>query len=274
MFADNALLVSLNISQWTARKLDKDVTKEVATSHGVLASVGNYNKSVLPGAVALENIKKATGAARTYFYKQTLPWCLDGAGILANKNYMTFMQEFREHKDNWNQAVEQFLREYPVLKANAQQQLNGLYNEKDYPQDPSHLFKFDISFMPIPQSNDFRIELAAEEKAKFEATLKNAEVDASKELYKRLYEVANKAATTLRNPDATFKDTLVGNALELCELLPRMNFAEDANLEALRLELVDVLASKKPESLRVLPSVRSETVAGLDKIMSQMSGYM
>jgi len=31
---DRALLVQLSISQWTARKFDKRVTRDVASSHG------------------------------------------------------------------------------------------------------------------------------------------------------------------------------------------------------------------------------------------------
>lgn len=274
MFAENALLVSLNISQATFRKLDKQATMEVATSHGVQSNVGSYNKSTLPGAVALEMIKKATGNARTYFYKQTLPWAMDGAGILPNKNYLSFTSELRVLKGEWENAVSQFLKDYPTLKASAQQQLNGLYNEKDYPSDPSKLFKFEISFMPIPQQQDFRIELATEEKAKFEATLHDAEKEAQRELYQRMFEVVSKAASTLRNPDGIFRDTLVDNAKELCELMPRLNFNDDPELEAIRAEIESVLANKEPEALRALPSVRKDTVEGLDNILNRMAGYI
>jgi hypothetical protein len=272
MFADNALLVSLNISQWTARKLDKGATKEVAATHGVNSSVGNYNKAILPGATALDNIKKATGAARTYYYKATLPWAMEGAGILPNKNYIQFTTDMRQLKADWEHAVEQFLCEYQTLKANAQQQLNGLYNESDYPADPSSLFKFDISFMPVPQSSDFRITLASEELAKFEGQLVSAEQDAIKEIWKRMYEVASKAVERLRDPDGVFRDSLVDNAKELCDMLPRLNFNDDPEMSAMCYEIEQSLALKSPEALRTIPTTRKETVESLEAVMSKMAG--
>lgn len=274
MLANNALLVTLNVSQWTARKQDKQATKEVAITHNLTKDVGAYHKSVLPGAMELDYIKKCTGAARTFYYKNTLPWTVQGAAVLPNKNYLWFTQEMRALKTEWEMAVQQFLQVYPTLKANAQQQLNGLYNELDYPQDPSKLFKFDIGFSPVPQEGDFRIELAAEEMEKFRRDVISAEQQATKDLWQRLYDVVDHAANRLRDPDAVFRDTLVENAVELCNMLPRLNFSDDPALEEMRLAVEKTLCSHEPELLRQLPSVRTATSKGLDEILDKMKGYV
>lgn len=274
MLANNALLVTLNVSQWTARKQDKQATKEVAMAHNLSKDVGAYHKSVLPGATELEHIKKCTGAARTFYYKNTLPWTVQGAAILPNKNYFWFTQEMRALKSEWEQAVQDFLTVYPTLKANAQQQLNGLYNEADYPQDPSKLFKFDIGFSPVPQDGDFRIELAEDEMEKFRNDVLSAEREANQDLWKRLYDVVHHAADRLRDPDAVFRDTLVENAVDLCEMLPRLNFNDDPALEEMRLAVEKSLCNKAPEALRQLPSVRANTTKELDDILAKMTGYM
>jgi hypothetical protein len=274
MFADNALLVSLNISQPTFRKQDKSVNKEVANSHGVKASVGNYNKSLLAGAVELEAVKTATGNVRTFFYKNTLPWALDGAAILPTANYFDFTTEMRRLKSEWTTAVNNFVLNYDALKNQARIELNTLYDDRDYPQAPSKLFKFEITYLPVPQASDFRIQLAAEELTKFEGMIKSTEQEAMKEVWGKLYEVVNKAADRLRDPTGIFRDTLVENAVEVCALLPKLNFSNDANLESMRLEVEQVLASKQPETLRNLPSVRKQTVENLDDIMSRMGTFM
>lgn len=274
MLANNALLVTLSVSVWTARKQDKQATREVAINHGVAAGVGTYNKSVLPGAAELDHIKKCTGAARTFFYKNTLPWSTQGAAVLPNKNYLWFTQEMRALKQEWEQAVQAFLQVYPTLKANAKAQLNGLYNEADYPADPAKLFKFEINFLPVPQEGDFRIELAKEEMEAFKANVLNSEREANADLWKRLYEVAHHAAERLRDPDAVFRDTLVENAVELCSMLPRLNFNDDPDLEAMRVAVEKALCDKAPEALRQLPSVRKATVNDLDAILEKMSGYI
>jgi hypothetical protein len=274
MFADNALLVSLNISKPTFRKQDKKVSKEVATSHGVKASAGNYNKALLEGAVELEAVNTATGNVRTFFYKNTLPWALDGAAILPTANYFDFTTEMRRLKSEWQTSVNNFLLAYDSLKQQAKLDLNTLYDDRDYPANPDKLFKFEITYLPVPQVSDFRIQLASEELAKFEGMIKSTEQEAVKEVWSKLYEVVEKAAERLRDPKAIFRDTLVDNAIEICALLPKLNFSNDANLEAMRLEVEQVLASKQPETLRGLPSVRKQTVENLDDIMSRMGAFM
>lgn len=274
MFAENALLVSLNVSQWTARKMDKSATKEVAIAHGVNASVGAYHKSMLPGAASLKLIQECTGNARTFAYRNTLPWGMQGTRILPNKNYLNFTTEVRALKQEWEAAVNEFVRDYPTLRSEAQSQLNGLFNAADYPDDVRKLFSFDITFMPVPQEGDFRIQLASEEMDKFKAQIVAAESEANSDLWTRLYEVVEKAAVTLRNPSGVFRDTLVENAVDLCAMLPRLNFNDDPSLEAMRKEVEATLCSKAPEALRQLPSIREKTATDLERIMSKMQGYM
>ena len=62
---DRALLVQLNVSQWTARKYDKSASKEVTTAHGASSAAGRFNKSLLPMNDKLDNIHKKTTHIRT-----------------------------------------------------------------------------------------------------------------------------------------------------------------------------------------------------------------
>jgi len=70
---DRALLVQLNVSQWTARKYDKSASKEVTTAHGANQAAGRFNKSLLPMNDKLDNIHKKTTLIRTKYYDNTLP---------------------------------------------------------------------------------------------------------------------------------------------------------------------------------------------------------
>ena len=47
--ATSAVLIDLNISVWTARKLDKRVSKEIDINKGTTTNAGNYNKHLLAG---------------------------------------------------------------------------------------------------------------------------------------------------------------------------------------------------------------------------------
>ena len=55
---------------------------------------------------------------------------------------------------------------------------------------------------------------------------------------------------------ASFSDSLIGNARELCDILTRLNLADDANLESLRRQ-TEMLAMTEPSTLRDNPDVRS-----------------
>jgi len=59
---NKAMLVTLSISQWTARKQDKSVTAEVETAHGAHDS-GKFNK-LLVAKELLEPITKLTAKIR------------------------------------------------------------------------------------------------------------------------------------------------------------------------------------------------------------------
>ena len=72
--ASSAVLIDLNISVWTARKLDKNVSKEIDINKQTTIKAGNYNKHILAGADQLEAITKLAGEIRDWHGRQTLPW--------------------------------------------------------------------------------------------------------------------------------------------------------------------------------------------------------
>ena len=44
--ASSAVLIEVNISMWTARKLDKKVSREIDQTKGATEKAGNYNKNL------------------------------------------------------------------------------------------------------------------------------------------------------------------------------------------------------------------------------------
>ena len=96
--SDKALLVQLNISQWTARKYDKRATEQVAQQNASALTAGRYNKSLLPMNDALTNIHQKSTLIRKKFYTNTLPWGIEGTMMLPSANYLNFMTEFRKEK--------------------------------------------------------------------------------------------------------------------------------------------------------------------------------
>lgn len=276
---DRALLVSLSISQWTARKLDKKATKEVADINRASTSAGRYNKSLLPLNDLLANVHQKTGLIREKFAKNTLPWGIDGTRILPSANYLTFMQDFRKEKGEWQYLVQNFIDNYDTLVDEAKRWLGDLYDEKDYPARDKIVEKFnmDMAILPVP-TNDFRVELSSDELSRLqeemEGRMATVQQEAMMDAWGRLYKHVQHIAEKLADPKGIFRDSMVENAQETCDLLTRLNIADDPNLEAMRREVEAKLISHHPDSLRNDPDLRQDTAEEARKIMDLMGSFM
>ena len=277
--SDKALLVQLNISQWTARKYDKRATEQVAQQNGSASQAGRYNKSLLPMNDALNNIHQKSTLIRKKFYTNTLPWGIEGTMMLPSANYLNFMTEFRKEKADWESLVDTFYHEYPRLHADAQRLLGNLYNKADYPElhDIQRKFSMDMAVFPVP-SNDFRVSIGDAELEKIqqdvEARVENSAQQAMKEAWQRLYDRVKHMAEKLADPKAVFRDTLVENTKEVCSILSRLNFADDPDLETMRQQVEGSLANNHPESLRNDPDLRKNKAEEARAIMDKMGAFM
>lgn len=276
MLKDTTLIVNISIGRFSGRKFDKRATATVETTHKTQGKTGQYSKQLLPGAKELAEIGRQEQAIRTYFYDQTLPWLNDGARILAATNYLNFTNEFRKLKSKFEQSVADFIREYPYLKAEAQVKLGDLYRETEYPtqNELESSFHCDVQFMPVPALGDFRVEILDSEKEAFLRNMHNAETNAMRECWERLYKVVNQAATKLHSRDAIFRDSLIENIMDMCSLLPRLNYSDDPKLEGMRQEVETLVKRINPDSLRTNHMDRQNTANALDELTDKMSAFM
>jgi len=274
-----AMLINLSISQWTARKHDTAATKRVAEDFGNAAATGRYNK-LLIAQDALKKIASTVTAARTFYYSNTLPWTDDGNRMLPATSYMEFTDEMRRLRNLFNNAVDDFEANYPALIEQARDMLAGLFNPDDYPSAAQirrkYAFNFDVS--PLPAAEDFRVMLQGDEVEQIQRSItERAEQrvnTAMADLYERLYKVVSKAADSLKDPKAIFHDTLIGNIVEITELLPKLNIANDPALEELRKIVEAKLCHTEPVELRKDINVRKVVADDAQAILDAMSAYM
>lgn len=276
---DRALLVQLNISQWTARKYDKKATKQVADDNRVDMNVGRYNKSLLPMNDQLDLVHRKANAIRAEFYANTLPWGIEGTQLLPTANYLEFMTDFRKKKGEWQWLVNIFNMNFESYVKDAKRALGPMFDPNDYPH-PSAIeskFKMDLAVFPVP-STDFRVKLSGDELSRIqqdvERRVQEASASAMKDVWQRLYDKVKHIEERLANPSAVFRDTMLENARELCELLPRLNFADDPQLEQMRQEVERKLVSYHPDALRNDPDLRKDTAAKAKEIMDRMAVFM
>jgi hypothetical protein len=258
---ERALLAALNISQWGARRRDREVTARVAREHGADLDAGRYTKRLVPKSY-LAPIDQLRGEARALHYKLTLPWCDDGFRILPVDLHLDYMERCRDLRARFHDAVAAFLAAYADAKAAARANLGSLYREADYPS-PDRLrdaFAFDIKLQPLPGADDWRIDLpettVAGIRRELEARIDDARRLATADVYRRLAAAVSRMATTLATSDRVFRNSLVGNLRDLCRLLPSLNVAADPDLAALGSDVEQRLATLDPALLRHDPATR------------------
>jgi hypothetical protein len=271
----NAMLVNLSLGAWTARKLDKEVTAQVNEAHGAEPDATRTNKQLIGKDSSYGILTKLIGEVRTWNYQNSLDWAT-GWRLLPTANFPTYSDKIREFHARFDDALADFVRDYPFLIERARMSLNGMFKESDYPAPHAVADKFQMSvdYAPVPASGDFRVDLEADVVASIENTvqdrIKIATETAVKDIQQRLVKAVGHMSDTLHNPTATFRDTLVVNLRELAALVPKLNITNDPDITDMVAAISGTL-DVEPDTLRKDGAKRRETADNADKILDAMS---
>ncbi len=117
-------------------------------------------------------------------------------------------------------------------------------------------------------------EQLSEVKTQMEEANRAAIQEAMRDAWNRLYTAITKMHERLDDEDAIFRNSLIGNVCELVDILPRLNIADDPNLEKMRQEAEDRLCSWDIDNLRENPSYRASAAQEAKAVKDLMAGYM
>ena len=288
----SAMLVELNISTWTARKLDKKVSAEVDVAKGAKTSAVNVNKNLLAGTGFLDTITKYAANARAWHLSQTLPWSDNGQRLLPVSNFISYKEQLGKLNENFDALVGKFIEAYPNLVSAAAFQLGDLFNRDEYPEADAiaRKFKFNYNFFPVPQAGDFRVDIGEEARKEIEAScnsLSNSRIEsAMKDAWSRLHEHLLRMSERLECDEVedevdgrwervtkprVFRDTLVENAVELVDMLKHFNITQDASMEQARLALHDAIHGYEASDLRENFVAREAVKRKVDDILGKFN---
>lgn len=286
MITNTAVLVDLNISVWTGRKMDRKVSDEIDATKNTRVRGGNYHKHLLAGTQKLEQLQKLVAGIRLWHYNQTLPWSDGGSRLLPMANFFDYKQKLNTYQAQFDTMVAAFLADYPTLVTAAAFQLGDLFDSAEYPDAEAlkYKFKFRFAFMPVPEAGDFRIDAAEDDKkelrTQYEKFYNDKLSEAMQDVWTRLHECVAHMSDKLadaetpreskdgsKNFTKIFRDSLVDNANELCELMTRLNVTGDPKLEKARQMLESAVNGKTAETLRDSDEVRLQTKAKVDEIL-------
>lgn len=258
---DGAMLVTLSISAWSARKLDRRATHEVDQAHGA-SGAGRYNKLLIDKS-ALEPIEQVEGAARQHHYLVTLPWGNRGERILTTALFMDYISSMDTFKAEFNKRVEELVTAYPAHVQAARRRLGTLYDPQDYPLTIREKFSFNIEFNPVAGANDFRVKLSEDHVARMRQEIEQRQrvlqEEAMQHLWGRVRETVQRVYETCSKEKPRIFDSLTGDVATLADLLPALNLTNDSKLTAVATGLKQLAVPA--EVLRRQASKRSELAA-------------
>jgi len=278
--SNQAILVELNIRVPSFRKLDKKVTREVTVSKGADDQAGRFNKSLLAGADQLDKIQKFVASTRVEFYAKTLPWSDSGQRLADIRSFLTVKDWLNDKSAEYDKLASDFVTIYPNLVSAQAFKMGTMFDRSEYPDanDIARRFGFNFYFTPLPERGDFRVDvghdIAVELEAEYEKVYGDRTKQAMEDLWARLYKVtkhlSERFADNEKGDSKRLFDSVLDNALELCEMLSVMNVTHDSDLDWARQKLEEALHGVDMKDVRDSKGLRKEVKARVDELADKL----
>jgi hypothetical protein len=278
--SNQAILVELNIGVPSFRKLDKKVSKEVTTAKGADDQAGRFNKSLFAGVEQLEKIQKWVASTRVEFYAKTLPWNDGGQRLCDIRNFLTVKDWLNTKAGEMTQLANDFAVIYPSLVSAQAFRMGTMFDRSEYPDAHTILdrFNFKFCFVPLPEHGDFRVdvghELAEELSKEYARVYEERTAQAMGDLWDRLYKVTKHISERYADNEEGGKkkiyDSVLDNAVELCEMLKVMNVTKDPDLDWARQKLEEALMGVTTDDLKSSDGLRNKVKNSVDTLTDKL----
>lgn len=264
--ASSAMLVEFSVSTWTARKKDRKATNDVAERNNLASKeLTNVTKKLID-CEELSAVVKFGANARNIHYSMTMPWSDMGQRIVTTQQYFKYHEVMTELQQEFDRLTQAFLEVYDYEVTEMQLKLGDMWNRDEYPTADAiqDRFRMRISYMPLPDAGDWRIDIQNEAQQQltqqYEQYYNNQIQSAMNDLWHKLHDNLTTLVRQL-DYDADGKrnrvyDTVFDRAHELVEMLSTCNVTGDSQMEAMRQRLDTALygltadAVKRDDTLR------------------------
>lgn len=285
VLSQKAVLVQIQICRPSFRKGDKDADTVVESEFHCNSDAGKFVKNTINPA-HLANLKAAEGRIRAFYIGNSVPW-FDGVRLIGSAAYEPFLQKLRTLQGEWDDARRQFLANLDSYIKEGKQALGGLGKDEDYgdPEDIAKKFSIKYNVYPVPDKSDIRVELSAAGISEIEASCDNKAADAANAVInitrdrltatlgaitKKLNEPkkAGKKGEPAEGERAIFRDSLIGNVIELAQCIKQLNILDDPEVNKIANNLIDSFGTVDPDQIRENPEVRKEVAEKATSVLS------
>ena len=264
--ASSAMLVEFSVSTWTARKKDRKATQDVADRNNLASKeLTNVTKKLID-CEELSAVVKFGANARNIHYSMTMPWSDMGQRIVTTQQYFKYHEVMTELQQEFDRLTEAFLEVYDYEVTEMQLKLGDMWNRDEYPTADNirDRFRMRISYMPLPDAGDWRIDIQNEAQQQltqqyadyYTAQINNAMNDLWHKLYENLTTLVRQLDYDADGKRNRVYDSVFDRAHELVEMLSTCNVTGDSQMEAMRQRLDTALygltadAVKRDDTLR------------------------
>ena len=112
--ATSAVLVSAEVSVWSATKQDRVISHEVTSAKKADPNAGRYVKNLLADDPTHKQLLNYRQTVYNWFRRSTYEW-QGSLGLLPVVNLEKFKREFAEHEQAFNDLVSKFEVRYPQI---------------------------------------------------------------------------------------------------------------------------------------------------------------
>lgn len=281
---DHALIVSLSVNKPQMTQKDHKATSDAELANNAHGA-GQYRKNLYAKSL-IQPILSVEAAARAYIESTTYPWNR-GEALLPTTRFMQFADRLAKFEVEFNQSVTAFLNNWANVMATAKAAQGSLFDASAYPDlsDLKSEFRFRVTYHPVTDARDFRVQMQEEELSQLRAQVEAATKESMDAIMKaplerlrgaiaHLHEitgktdrkVVNKKTGAEESKPPIFRDSVCANIVEEIALLH--DFAGMLPDEILRVAQTTATILPRPQDLRDDPTKRSAVNQQAGKLLN------
>ena len=287
--ASSAVLISVDISVWSATKQDRGISDEVTTAKNADKSAGRYVKNLLANHPSHKAVVNYRQTIYNWLQRRTYRWN-QSQQLLPSIDMPKFKQEYHEHQVAFHALVDSLIDNYDSIVSDMAFKQGDMFNRSDYPTKEQVASKFSLNlYVSEVPTNDFRCGIAqdiAEDlfnnlSSQTKTIIDNIASDQAQRIVDVMESITHCCGVDeidLENGEVRTKrrkiyDTTIQKALEMCESFKRFNLKNDSGLEQARASLEKVLRGVSAEDIRDSDAVRHHVKEGIDDILSKFGSF-
>lgn len=286
--ASSAVLVSVDISVWSATKQDRGISDEVTSAKNADKSAGRYVKNLLANHPKHKAVVNYRQTIYNWLQRRTYRWN-QSQNLLPSVDVPKFKQEYHEHELAFHALVDDLINQYDDIVSDMAFKQGDMFDRSDYPHKDQVKAKFSLQlYVAEVPMNDFRCGIAQDIADDLFNTLnkqagtiiESVHLEQSQRMIEVMESISHccghdetEVNGEVRTKKRKIYDTTIQKALEMCETFKRFNLKNSPELEQARASLESILNGVKAEDLRDSDAVRHHVKEGIDGILSKFGSF-